>query len=401
MIIADLHLHSKHSRATSKDLSFENLVKYARIKGVDLLGTGDFTHPEHFKEIEELEDKDGIYYYDGFPFVISGEVSLIYNQEGSRRVHLVVLVPSVSVAREINNWIDTFARRDYDGRPIFGISCIDFVKKMMEISEDIEVIPAHIWTPWFGVLGSKSGFDSMDEAFGEQIKNIHAIETGLSSDPPMNWRLSQLDRFTIVSFADMHSFWPWRMGREATIFDFSKEELSYKKIVDAIRGNKIKGTVEVEPGYGMYHFDGHRNCNFSCSPKKTKDLKGICPVCGEKLTIGVEYRVEELADRGEGFKPEGAKESYKMLPLHEIISLYTGIGISSKGNWEIYNSLIDNFETEFNILLNVGREDFLDAGVKEKLVELIIRNRGGKIKVKPGFDGRYGEAVIEEQKTLF
>jgi len=403
MIIADLHTHSKYSRATSNKLSFENLVKYARIKGLHVLGTGDFTHEEHLSEIKKLEEKDGLYYFDNFPFVITGEVSLMYTQGRGRRVHLVLLVPNLEVAGKINSWLDTQGRRDYDGRPIFKISCEDFAKKMMEISEKIEIIPAHIWTPWFGILGSKSGFDSLKEAFGEQIKNIHAVETGLSSDPSMNWRIEELDDFAILSFSDLHSFWPWRIGREATLFDLEKEDLSYDKIISAIRGNEILGTVEVDPSYGMYHYDGHRNCDFSCSPRETKELEGVCPVCKKGLTVGVDYRVEQLAHsmRPAGFMSKNAKKFYKVLPLHEIISLFTGVGLSSKGNWAIYNKLIEKFGTEFDILLNIEKPELLKQEVNEKLVELIIKNRIGAINVKPGFDGQYGIAQLESQKTLF
>ncbi|MFA5020320.1 MAG: endonuclease Q family protein [Candidatus Pacearchaeota archaeon] len=418
VVIADLHIHSKYSRATSKDLSFENLVKWAKIKGIDVLGTGDFTHPKYFEEIKKLKEKNGLYYYkdtknsknfgassltqtQGFPFVISGEVSLMYKQGQSRKVHLVLLVPSVEIAEKVNSYLDTLGRRDYDGRPIFGVSSIEFIKNMMEISEDIEVIPAHLWTPWFGAFGSKSGFNSMKEAFGYQLPNIHAIETGLSSSPDMNWRLSDLDDFAILSFSDSHSFWPWRIGREATIFNIEKEELSYNKIISAIRNKQIKATIEVDPAYGMYHYDGHRNCNFSCSPAKSKELDNICPVCNEKLTIGVDSRVEELADRHGGFMSKNARPFYKVLPLHEIISLFTGTGLSSKGNWDIYNKLIETFGTELNILLNVEKPELREKEVNEKLIELIIKNRIGNIKVKPGYDGVYGQAVIEEQKKLF
>jgi len=402
VIFADLHLHSKYSRATSNQLNFENLVKYARIKGLNLLGTGDFTHPKHFKEIKKLEEKNGVYYYKNFPFIITGEISLIYSQEKGRRVHLVLLVPNIETAEKVNSYLDTVGRRDYDGRPIFKLSCIEFTKKMMEISKDIELIPAHIWTPWFGVFGSKSGFDSLKEAFGDQLENIHAIETGLSSDPQMNWRVKEIDNVTILSFSDSHSFWPWRLGREATIFNIDENNLNYNKIISAIRQNKIAGTVEVDPAYGIYHWDGHRNCSFSCSPKETKKLNGICPICHEPLTIGVESRVEDLAEknRGELYKTENAKKFYKVLPLHEIISLFTGLGLSSKANWEIYNSLIEKFDDEFNILLNISEQDMLKNGIKPRIIELIIKNRNGRIKVKPGFDGVYGVAVLDEQKRL-
>ncbi|MFA5992422.1 MAG: endonuclease Q family protein [Candidatus Pacearchaeota archaeon] len=403
-LIADLHIHSRYARGCSNAIDFDNLVKYARIKGIDLLGTGDFTHPKWFEEIKNFREKNGVYYHNGFPFLISGEVSLIYSQGRGRRVHLVILVPSIEIAEKIHTFLDSLGRRDYDGRPIFGISCIEFTKKMMEISEDIELIPAHCWTPWFGIFGSKSGFDSLKEAFGEELEHIHAIETGLSSDPPMNWRIKELDKFTILSFSDSHSFWPWRMGREATIFDFREnEELSYKKIIDDIRNNKILGTIEVDPAYGIYHYDGHRNCNFSCSPEETRKLNGICPVCNDKLIIGVDYRVDELAedDRKLGFKISNSKIFYKILPLHEIIALFTETGISTKKTWDIYNLLIEKFGNEFKVLLDVDKKDLLVEGFNEKLVDLIIRNRKGHIKVKPGYDGLYGVAVLEEQKTLF
>ncbi|HRZ85899.1 MAG TPA: endonuclease Q family protein [Candidatus Paceibacterota bacterium] len=400
-VIADLHIHSKYSRATSKDLSFENLVRNAKIKGINILGTGDFTHPKYFEEIKKLKEKDGIYYYKTFPFIITGEISLMYTQDKGRKVHIVILVPNIKIAEQINSFLDTLGRRDYDGRPIFNISCIEFTKKMMEISEDIELIPAHAWTPWFGIFGSKSGFNSLSEAFGDQIKNIHAIETGLSSDPEMNWILKELDNITIVSFSDSHSFWPWRLGREATILNIPT--ITYKNIIESIRNNTIEGTIEVDPAYGMYHYDGHRNCNFSCSPEETKKLQGICPVCKDPLTIGVDFRINELAekDRNNNYKPKNAKAFYKVLPLHEIIALFTKSGIASKKNWEIYNELIQKFNNEFNILLNISKQEMLNEKISDNLVDLILKNREGKIKVKPGYDGVYGEAILEEQKKLF
>ncbi|MBU0894060.1 MAG: endonuclease Q family protein [Nanoarchaeota archaeon] len=399
-IIADLHIHSRFSRACSKNITFENLVKYARIKGLNLLGTGDFTHPEWFKEIKEkfIDKKKGIYYYNDFPFLITGEISLMYTQGHGRRVHLVVLVPNLEVAEKINSYLDTKGRRDYDGRPIFKISCEEFVREMRRISENIEIIPAHIWTPWFGIFGSRSGFDSLREAFGGQVEHIHSIETGISSDPPMNWKIKELDGKSIVSFSDSHSYWPWRIGRESTIF---KKTDSYSEIIRQIRENDFIATIETDPGYGIYHYDGHRNCNFSCSPSKTKELNGICPVCKRSLTIGVEYRVEELTEknRQEDFKPEGAKPYYKLLPLHELISLAIGKGIETSGVWQIYNHLIKEFENEFNVLLDVSKEDMMKIGINDELIELILKNRVGKIKVKPGYDGLYGKAIMGEKQV--
>ncbi len=396
-MISDFHIHSRFSRACSNKIDFENLVKWAKIKGLNLLGTGDFTHPVWFSEIKDkLAEKNGFYYYQDFPFIISGEISLIYTQGRGRRIHLVILVPSIEIAEKINSYFDTKGRRDYDGRPIFKIPGDEFVKDMMNISDKIEIIPAHIWTPWFGLFGSMSGFDSLKECFKGQFENIHAIETGMSSDPEMNWRIQELENKAIVSFSDAHSFWPFRMGREATIF---KKTDSYEGIIEQIRNKTFISTIETEPAYGKYHWDGHRNCNFSCSPKKAKELNEICPVCQRKLVIGVDSRVEQLANNPQGFKPENAKPFFKLLPLHELISLAVGSSMQSKKVWILYNSVIRLFGNEFNILLNVSKEEFISQSINEKLIELIMKNRAQKIKVKPGYDGVYGEALFEEKQT--
>ncbi|MEN7982247.1 MAG: LAGLIDADG family homing endonuclease [Nanoarchaeota archaeon] len=839
--IADLHIHSRFSRACSKNIDFENLAKWAKIKGLNLLGTGDFTHPIWIEEIKKLKPNEkGFYYYEDFPFIITGEISLIYTQGRGRRVHLVLLVPNIKIAEKINSYFDTKGRRDYDGRPIFKISCEEFTKEMKNISQEIEIIPAHIWTPYFGVLGSMSGFDSLKEAFGEQEKNIFAIETGISSDPKMNLQITELKNKSIVSFSDAHcihpdtlitlkdgyvlpiseikneiiltcadfnkkqskeisklqfskiispknlkkikyfggeicvsekhrffiyekekviekyafelkkgdklfriaklshnikkfrfkkpqinsyyslnkeginfiknrrkekkllqkdiakklkiykdhywkienglvkinqiflkkisklldfnfnnflekytdkyfdfkfpnknsiklfellgylmgdgcfairnrgacllfadknkeilkyykkiieslfsckcriskyfsqnsyelfapahvaqffkinfpnailkakdlripreifsaslkeiagflrgffdaegcfghhnvdvcssnklllfqidsllkkfgifttvslnqlektkqkyrhrlylygenlrkfekeinfnhplkksklqnyikklkilrkskikkfgdfilteiqsirniksntkylydiaipkyknyianqvivhnSFWPWRLGREATIF---KKTESYSELIKQIRENSFIGTIEVDPAYGKYHWDGHSNCNFSCSPEKTKQLNNLCPKCGKKLIIGVENRVEELSNSTE----TNGKIFYTILPLHEIISLQINANMQTKKVWAIYNKLIKKFENEFNILLNISEKELIENKVDEKLIKLIIKNREGKIKVKPGYDGEYGIAQLETQETLF
>ncbi len=400
VLIADLHIHSRFSRACSNKIDFENLVKWAKIKGVTLLGTGDFTHPVWFEEIKQkLVEKNGFYYYQDFPFIISGEISLMYSQERGRRIHLVVLVPNIEIAEKINSYLDTKGRRDYDGRPIFKIPGDEFVEEMMAISKDVEIIPAHIWTPWFGVFGSMSGFDSLKECFKEQFENIHAIETGMSSDPEMNWRIKELEGKAIVSFSDAHSFWPFRLGREATIF---RRCDSYNEIIRQIRENDFIATVEVEPAYGKYHWDGHRICGFSCSPEKTKELNKICPICARSLIIGVENRVEQLSTNPKEFKSKNAKPFYILLPLHEVIALAVENSMQSKKVWDIYNSLIRDFENEFNILLNVSREELLGKNTDAKLIALILKNRSGNIKVKPGYDGVYGVAQIGEgQKRLF
>ncbi len=399
-IFADLHIHSRFSRATSKNLNLEMLEKYARIKGLGLLGTGDFTHEVWLNELKDnLTEKDGILYSKtGFKFILTGEISLMYTQGRGRSVHLVLLAPCFEIVDRINSYFDKKGRRDYDGRPIFKISCRDFVKDMKEISDEIEIIPAHVWTPYFGVFGSKSGFDSLKEAFGDQVDNIHAIETGMSSSPEMNWKLSQLNNKTIVSFSDLHSFWPWRIGREATIFSDAE---SYKNIIGQIRENKILGTIETDPAYGKYHWDGHKLCNFSCSPEECKKINNICPVCKKSLTIGVENRVEELENQKIEKHPD-RKVFYKILPLHELIALVKASTLASKKTWGVYNSMIEKLGNEFNILMNVKKEDLIKALPEdEKLVEVILRNREGKIKVKAGYDGEYGEPMLSEmQKKL-
>jgi len=398
-MIADLHLHSRFSRACSKNITIPELAKWAKVKGLNLLGTSDFTHPVWLFEIKDLlVEKNGFYYYQDVPFILSGEISLMYTQERGRRIHLLLLVPSLEVVDKINAYLDTKGRRDYDGRPIFKIPGDEFVREMMKISTDIEIIPAHIWTPWFGIFGSKSGFDSLKECFKEEIDNIHAIETGMSSDPPMNWRIKELEDKAIVSFSDSHSFWPWRLGREATIFN---KVDSYKEVIEQIRNNSFIATIETDPGYGIYHYDGHRNCGFSCPPERTKELGGICPVCKGKLTVGVDYRVQELAQNEIGFKPENAKPFHKLLPLHELISLNLGFGMQTSKVWVVYNKLIKEFKNELNILLNVSREELIKKEVDAKLIGLILKNRVGKIKVIPGYDGVYGKATLgEDQSTL-
>ncbi len=401
-IIADLQIHSRHSRATSKDLSIENLEKYAKIKGVNLLGTGDFQHPLHREEINLKleEDENGILWTKNkFPFIWQTEVSLMFSQGGKRRaVHLLIFAPNSKTADKITQFLGSKGRLDYDGRPIFGMSCKELVKNLKNIDDMIEIIPAHCLTPWFGMYGSDSGFDSLQECFEEQTDKIYAVESGMSADPSMLWRLKE--KINIVSFSDAHSFWPFRMGREATVFDIN--ELSYKNIIKSIRtGIGLKSTIETFPEYGKYHYDGHRNCKFSCSPKETKTLNEICPICKKKLTLGVEYRIEKLAKEPEGYKPENAKPFFRLLPLQELISFSSDTGILTKKAWGLYNNLINAFGNELNILLNVKKEELFNILNDEKLVGLILKSREGRLRVKPGFDGEYGKIEVEEQAKLF
>jgi uncharacterized protein (TIGR00375 family) len=398
MLFADLHIHSRYSRATSKDLTVENLERFARIKGLNLLGTGDFTHPKWFSELKEKLSDDGtgiLKTKTNFKFVLQTEISLVYNQDKKiRKVHLILLAKNFEITNQINSLLLRFGRLDYDGRPTFGVKAYEIVELLKEIDSNIEIIPAHIWTPWFSVFGSNSGFDSLEECFKDQTKHIFALETGLSSDPEMNWKLSKLDSYTLVSNSDSHSYWPYRIGRECNVFDLKEEELSYEKLISSIRTRKnFLMTIEVDPAYGKYHFDGHRNCNVILSPEESLRINNVCPVCHKKLTIGVLHRVFELSDRKEFRKPHNAVDFKRMLPLQELISLRTGKGVLTKENWEIYNKLISSFGNEFNVLLNAELEKLLSI-VDKELAELIIKNRNNKIAVKPGYDGVYGVPIV-------
>jgi len=401
-IYADLHLHSKYSRATSKNLDLLNLEKWGKVKGLDLIGTGDFTHPVWIQELKRSLNEDGsgiLRSKTDFPFLLTTELSFVYTDLGKgRRIHLVVWAPDFATVDQINEQMLRHGRLDYDGRPIFNLSSADFVAEMKSINKRIEVIPAHIWTPWFGLFGSQSGFDAIEDCFKDQTRHIHALETGLSSDPPMNWRLSALDRFTLVSNSDSHSFWPWRIGREANLFDL--RSFTYDALQKALKTREgMTGTIEVNPSYGKYHYDGHRNCNISLSPEKAMELKNICPVCKRPLTLGVLHRVNELADREPGFVPQQAVPFHSLLPLSELIALATGKGLNTKHVWKIYDQAITQFKTEFCILLEKPPEE-LEKVFSPALTALILRNRQGKIDVTPGYDGAYGQAKISaDQKS--
>jgi uncharacterized protein (TIGR00375 family) len=399
-VIADLHMHGRFSRATSTQLTIPNLVKYARIKGLGLLGTGDFTHPVWLQELKDslTEDGSGILRdKEGFGFVLSGEISSIYSHGGNvRRVHNIVLARSFEVADQIN---EALAKRGVnlksDGRPICGIPCPELVELITGVDGEAEVIPAHVWTPWFSVFGSESGFDRIEDCYGDQTKNIHALETGLSSDPAMNWRLSSLDKYSLVSNSDSHSFWPWRIGREANVFEL--KSMAYGDMLSAIREKDPKRflyTIEVDPSYGKYHYDGHRSCNISLSPEESKRIGNRCPVCKRPLTIGVLNRVGQMADRPEGYVPKGAIPFKSLMPLTEIISARMGIGqLYSKKVWEVYNALIKEFGSEFAVLLD-AEESGLVKAADEKLAGAIVGVREGKVEIKPGYDGVYGYPVF-------
>lgn len=400
-IIADLHLHSRYSRAVSKDMNLETMASWAQRKGLDLLAAADFTHPAWFGELKEKLslDNDGLYQLNAAPspirFILSTELSCIYSQGGkTRRIHLVVILPTLEDVQAFNLLLlGEGANLRADGRPILGMSAEHIVELARKISDKTIVIPAHIWTPWFSMFGSMSGFDSVEECFGKQAEHIHAVETGLSSDPPMNWRLSQLDRMTIVSSSDSHS--PARMGRESTVFEL--EKLSYDSVRRALETptekNRIAMTVEFFPEEGRYHWDGHRNCNTRMPPAETKKLKGICPVCKKKLTIGVLYRVDQLADRPEGYQAPNRPPYRSLVPLQEIIGDALGFGSQSKKVTAEYDSLVHLGKSEFNVLLHLSPDE-LKAITTPQITEVIQRVRNGKLTINPGYDGEYGTVKV-------
>jgi len=408
-VIADLHIHGRYSRATSHKMSIEEIARFAKIKGLNLVGTGDFTHPKWLKELQEkLVEEPGTGLYrlaenPEFPvyFMITTEVSTIFTFENDvKKIHHVILSPSIETAVQINERLAKYGDLSVDGRPTLDMSASQLVEEVMEVSADNMVFPAHAWTPWFSIFGAFSGFDSVEDCYQDMTKYIYAIETGLSSDPPMNWRLSKLDEFTLVSNSDSHSFWPWRMGREANVFELKAP--NYWEIIQAIKNKdkeRFKFTVETDPAYGKYHWTGHRNCNVSLSPRDAIKLGNICPVCRKKLTKGVEQRVEELADRPAGFKPENAVGYLHLLPLSEIIAtVLNSDSPSTQQVWSIYNKLVEKFGDEYSVLIDAPR-DALEAVADARVAEAIIRVREDRIRVVPGYDGVYGRPIIFEDEA--
>lgn len=400
--IADFHIHSKYSRATSREMDAELLAQWAKKKGIGLLGTGDFTHPTYFAELKsKLQPAEpGLFRLvrgeEEVRYILTTEVSNIYTQgDKIRRIHTLIFSPSFEVAEQINLKLSHYGKLSSDGRPIFGFTAKELVQMILEISEDCLLIPAHAWTPWFSIFGAHSGFDSIEECFGEMSPYIRAIETGLSSDPEMNWRLSALDEITLISNSDAHS--PNRLGREANVFEC---ELNYWEIAEAIRRKdrrKILFTIEFFPEEGKYHFDGHRTCGVILSPKETIQNQYLCPKCGKKITVGVMHRVEKLADRPEGFVPKQAIPSIHLIPLEEIIAEALGVRVDTKGVGMEYDRLIEKGGSEFRILLEAPPEE-LRSFVPPKILEGIIRMRQGKVSIVPGHDGVYGKITLFPEK---
>lgn len=404
-IYADLHIHGSHSRGTSNKLSIPKLEEYAKLKGINVLGTGDFTHPEwleHLKEHLTQKENGTLETKNGFTFLLQTELSSIYKQDGkTRKIHQVILAPSFEIVEQIQDKLKQEGRIDYGGRPIFGLTAPEMVELVKETDKRCEIIPAHIWTPWFSLYGANSGFDSMEACYQDQTKHINALETGLSSDPPMNWRLSELDDITMVSNSDAHSYWPWRIGREANAFDL--DEPDYDGILNAIRTREnFEFTIEVDPSYGKYHWDGHRKCDVRFSPEEAREHDNVCPECGKTLTIGVMHRVLELADRKEPKKPKGAHDYRTLLPLSELLSRVMDYGVSTKTVWRKFNALTGRKEqnensqhcSELEVLLEMPEQE-LENRTDKTIAEAILLNRREELCVKSGYDGVYGEAEID------
>lgn len=408
-MIADLHIHSRFSMATSKEGTPENLDFWARKKGISLIGTGDFTHPVWREELKErlVSEGNGLYRLrdeyvkeesrkfpgEGTRFVVSGEISSIYKKNGkTRKVHNVILLPGLEAADAMAQRLEKIGNIHSDGRPILGLDSHDLLEMMLDVCPEGILIPAHIWTPHFSVLGAKSGFDSVEECFEELAPYIHALETGLSSDPAMNWRISKLDRYQLVSNSDAHS--PSKLGREANLLDI---DCSYEGLYRAIQtGEGLEGTVEFFPEEGKYHFDGHRKCGVSLSPVEAERLGGICPVCGKKLTMGVDHRVEQLADRAEGFVKKDGKKYESLVPLPEVISTCMGYSAASKKMQGCFEQMIQTLGTEFDILRNVPSED-IKSCAGERIAEGIENVRTGNVKRIPGYDGEYGKIELFDE----
>lgn len=396
-VVADLHLHSKYAMATSKDTDLEHMAAGAKSKGLSLLGTGDFTHPLWFEELKsklEPTSGSGLFSFSGMTWMLSCELSTVYKQEGrTRKVHHIVFAPDLETVAQINDLLANYGDLSSDGRPVLtGIESPELVESLSEISDSIVVVPAHAWTPFFSVFGSRSGFDSLSECYGDQARKIFAIETGLSSDPRMNWRLSQLDGVALISNSDAHSPHPWRLGREANVFELGR--LTYGEIFDSVRkkdGSRFLCTIEVDPAYGKYHYSGHRACGVSLSPVEARRAGNRCPKCGKKITVGVLQRLEELADRPDGFVPPGAIPFKRLLPLYEVISHATEVkGLYSKRVIEEQDRLIREFGSELAVLLNAGHGALLRA-TKKPVADAILAQREDRVEVVPGYDGVYGE----------
>ncbi len=396
-LITDFHLHSKWSRACSKDLTFPNIAKTCERKGIGFVGTSDAFHPAWRKDIGDLLEDVGEGAFrlrDGSSptsFLLSTEISCIYKRgDRVRRVHHLILFPHLAALDRLTAALNARgANLKSDGRPIVGIDSEELIKMVLEADPECMLVPAHAWTPWFSVFGSKSGFDALDECFGEYAKYIYTIETGLSSDPAMNWRVSKLDSVFMVSNSDAHSC--ENLGREANVFEM--EQASYKELRRIFVEHDISKfveTIEFFPEEGKYHADGHRDCAFWCTPEETKKLKGLCPKCGRPLTIGVGNRVAELADRPpQPKRPSGSVPFRSIIPLRELVADVLEVGKTSKKVVKVVEDLLQDGRTEFGLLLDVPRAE-LEQITTPDIVGSILAMREGRVEIRPGYDGEYG-----------
>ncbi len=408
-VICDFHIHSKFSRATSSSMEVPSLVQYGKQKGLSVIGTGDFTHSKWLKELEDqLEEESNTCLFkpkgafvENLRFMLTAEVCTSFiHEDKSKRIHHLLFTPNFDSAKQVSEKLVKFGNLESDGRPILRLSPPELVEEVKEVSKMNVIVPAHIWTPWFSLFGSKSGFERIEDCYQDMTKHIFALETGLSSDPPMNWRLSALDKYALISNSDSHSPYPYRIGREANVFDL--KEISYREIIDSIRlkdKKRFKFTIETHPAYGKYHWTGHRKCNIMMSPQDSKRLKGICPVCGRKMTRGVDERVDEIADRFEGFKPESAIGYKHLMPLHEIIAKSMGIQqIYSSSVWRVFELLIGRFGDEYAVMLEAPQDEIALVS-NDELAEAIIMVRDNKIAVIPGYDGVYGKLIFSDDNV--
>ena len=418
--IADLHVHSRYSIATAKNSDLENLYMASQIKGISVVGTGDITHPKWFSQVsEKLEPADGGLYQlkkevaksldDQVPsmchrpvrFILVSEISNVYKKDGkTRKNHNLVFLPDLEAASNFNRRLSAIGNIHSDGRPILGLSARDLLEITLETSDSAFLVPAHIWTPWFSMFGSKSGFDHLKECFDDLSEHIFAVETGLSSDPEMNWRVSELDELTLISNSDAHS--PMKLGREANIFETEDSFVAIRDALSKKNKNGFSGTIEFYPEEGKYHLDGHRKCGIRFTPEQSAETEGICPVCGKPLTLGVLNRVVELADRPIGYRPAHAPDYINIVPLQQVISEITGVGVNSKKVNRLYQDAVSSLGSEFDILMNLPEEELERSGVP-LLKEAVIRIREKKIHIEPGYDGEFGIIRIfdsDEKKRL-
>ncbi|MBI5418093.1 DNA helicase UvrD [Candidatus Poribacteria bacterium] len=415
---ADFHVHSYFSRATSKDCKLEHYDKWAQLKGVQIVGTGDFTHPGWSAEIEGklLPSDDGLFILNpairaeidkSIPvlcknevkFILTSEVSCIYKKNDKvRKIHVVIFAPDFATIKKINSVLDKIGNIKSDGRPILGLDVYKLLEIVLESHPLSFLVPAHIWTPHFSLFGACSGFDKIEDCFEDLTPNIFALETGLSSDPQMNWRLSALDRFSLISNSDAHS--PQKLAREANVFSC---ERNFSAIRDALKtGKNFDGTIEFFPEEGKYHYDGHRSCKVNLAPWETISRQGMCPVCGKNVTVGVMHRVELLSDRKIGEKSQNAKPFKRLVPLTEIICEAEKVGTASKKVDAIYFKLLNTMGNELYILQEAPIEQIKKAGFP-LIAHGIKQMRAGKVKVQVGYDGEYGKIKVltyEPDKNL-